>query len=702
MDLIKKLQVHENSKKMVTKTEAQGEAKANLMERGGPSNAKKRKRPSGNDKGKKPAAAKPKFTGNCYNCGKPNHKANECRNPKREDKGDKGKKKDSANMAEKEVTDMDMCAMVFEANVVDKSKDRFVDTGATCHVCADKSAFSTYTPVEGRKLHMGNSASSEVAGTGIVVLKLTSGRELKLKDVLHVPDIRKNLISDSLLVSNQFRIVFESDKVVLSKFGKYLGKGYLENGLFKMSVMVVSREGEFAMNEKATTSSYIVECSNLWHLRLGHANLKAIKRLVNLNLLNIEKFDSNKRCEICVEAKMAKLPFPSVERNTAPLDLIHTDVCDLKFVQTRGGKKYFITFIDDCTRFCYVYLLRSKEEALDAFKLYKNEVENQLSTRIKAIRSDRGGEYVAPFEQLCADSGIIHQTTTPYSPQSNGIAERKNRTLKEMMNAMLISSGLPQNMWGEAILSANHILNKIPHKTKDQTPYEMWKGHKPSYKYLKVWGCLAKVGVPEPKKMRIGPITVDCIFIGYAHNSAAYRFLIHKSEVPDMSEGVTIESRNAVFFENIFPCRDKEEVRTNKRPHEDVEDAGTSTQESEEPRRSKRAKVYKTFGLDFITYVLEDEPKSIKDALSRPDAPLWQEAINSEIDSILQNHTWELVDLPKGCKTLGCKWILKRKYKADGSVDKYKARLVAKGFKQKEGYDFFDTYSCTHRSCCCA
>lgn len=84
---------------------------------------------------------------------------------------------------------------------------------------------------------------------------------------------------------------------------------------------------------------------------------------------------------------------------------------------------------------------------------------------------------------------------------------------------------------------------------------------------------------------------------------------------------------------------------------------------------------------------------SIKDALLRPDAPLCQEAINSEIDSILQNHTCELVDLPRGCKILECKWILKRKYKADGSIDKYKVRLVAKGFKLIEGYDFFDTYS---------
>ena len=94
-----------------------------------------------------------------------------------------------------------------------------------------------------------------------------------------------------------------------------------------------------------------------------------------------------------------------------------------------------------------------------------------------------------------------------------------------MMNAMLISSGLPQNIWGEAILSSNYLLNKVPRKKEEKTPYELWKGKRPSYKYLQVWGCLAKVDVPTLKKMKIGPKTVDCIFICYAHNSNAYRFL---------------------------------------------------------------------------------------------------------------------------------------------------------------------------------
>ena len=180
-------------------------------------------------------------------------------------------------------------------------------------------------------------------------------------------------------------------------------------------------------------------------------------------------------------------------------------MCDLKLVQIKGGERYFITFIDNCTRFCYLYLMRSKDEAIKKFKIFKSEVENQLSKKIKVLRSDRGGEYESPFKELCAENGIIHQTVAPYSPQSNGIAERKNRTLKEMMNALLINSGLPQNLWGEAVLTANHILNRLPHKKLEKTPYELWKGREPSFKYFKVWECLAKVIIPTLKKVRIGP-----------------------------------------------------------------------------------------------------------------------------------------------------------------------------------------------------
>mgnify|MGYP003702717001 FL=1 len=154
---------------------------------------------------------------------------------------------------------------------------------------------------------------------------------------------------------------------------------------------------------------------------------------------------------------------------------------------------------------------------------------------------------------------------------------------------------------------------------------------------------------------------MDCIFIGYAHNSSAYRFLVHKSEIPDIHRNTIMESRNACFFEHIFPCRTHERVprsleKFDKLASEDdhIDDSGDDQIEIlDEPRRSKSARISKSFGPDFLTYMVENEPQTLHEAVNSPESPLWKEAIKSEIDSILQNHTWELVDLPPGCKPLG-------------------------------------------------
>ena len=447
-DLIVRLRIEEDNRFSEKKSENLMESKAHVVE-GGYKTNKKRKFVNPNSSGGSNSGGNKRFNGKCFVCDKPGHRAKDCRNRKNQE--NKKRKTAFANVTEvanlsNGVNEMDLCAVISEVNLVGNPRSWWLDTGATSHTCSDKNMFTTYQlPDNEEQLFMGNSSTSKVEGKGKIILKMTSGKELTLTNVLHVPEIRKNLISGSLLSKNGFKMVFESDKFVLSKGGMYVGKGYLSKGLFKLNVMTVM---PITNNKNKASSSYLIESSNIWHGRLGHVSFNTIKRLINLDLIPSFTIDLGHRCEICIESKLTKTPFHSIERNSQILDLVHSDICDLKFVQTRGGKKYFITFIDDCTRFCYVYLLRSKDEALDAFKLYKNEVENQLSKKIKVLRSDRGGEYDTPFNLFCSEHGIIHQTTAPYSPQSNGVAEWKNRTLKEMMNAMLISSGLPQNMWG--------------------------------------------------------------------------------------------------------------------------------------------------------------------------------------------------------------------------------------------------------------
>ena len=137
---------------------------------------------------------------------------------------------------------------------------------------------------------------------------------------------------------------------------------------------------------------------------------------------------NTEKCKTCMLTKITKQPFPNVVRKSNVLDLIHSDICDFHSTPSIGNKKYVITFIDDYTRFCYVYLLHSKDEALDKFKIYKTEVELQLNNSVKCLRTDRGGEYMNP--QYFQSVGIIHETTAPYTPQQKGVAEWKSRVLK--------------------------------------------------------------------------------------------------------------------------------------------------------------------------------------------------------------------------------------------------------------------------------
>src|SRR5262249_26126395 len=280
--------------------------------------------------------------------------------------------------------------------------------------------------------------------------------------------------------------------------------------------------------------------------------------MVHLNLIPKFNVKSTDRCQICVQAKQPRKPFKSVERNTSVLELVHSDLCEGNVIHSRGGKRYFITFIDDYSKFCTLYLIRTKDEALSRLMAFKALAENQTGKDLKRLRSNRGGEYTSNVvHKFCEQNGIIHELIAPYSPESNGVAERKNRTLLDMVNSMICSSGLPENLWGEALLTACHVLNCVPPRSQQKSPFEIWFNMKPDYSHLRVWGCLAKIKIPENKKRKIGPKTVDGVFVGYAENSIAYRFLIIKSDINGISENTIVEFGDAVFFEDIFPMKSK-------------------------------------------------------------------------------------------------------------------------------------------------
>nr|AAT81746.1 integrase core domain containing protein [Oryza sativa Japonica Group]ABF96757.1 retrotransposon protein, putative, Ty1-copia subclass [Oryza sativa Japonica Group] len=559
-DLIGSLGVEEKARAKDNRhKKVEGGSSANMVQKKNPhaSHNNKKVKPDGKPKAttnfKK--KGKGKANGDCFVCGKSGHWAKDC--PKRKDRK-------SANMVISKGGETSGYGKLLPTVLsVFHSSDWWVDTGANIHVG------------RGSSLSMGNGSLAAVHGVGMVDLKLTSGKTVQLKNVQHVLSIKKNLVSGSLLCREGFRLVFESNKCVVSKYGTFVGKGYDRGGLFR-----------FSLDDM---------CNN--HNVVNHIS------------------ENGSKCHTCVQSKQSRKPHKASEaRNLAPLELVHFDL-----------------------------------KALHYFKTYKAEVENQLERKIKRLRSDRGGEYFSnEFASFCEEFGIIHERTPLYSPQSNGVAERKNRTLTEMVNAMLDTTGLSKEWWGEAVLTACHVLNKILMKHKDVTPFEEWERKKLNLSYLRTWGCLAKVSVPIAKKRKLGPNTVDCVFIGCAIHSVGYRFLIVNSGVPDMRVGTIIESRDATFFENEFPM--KHTPRTSSQetviPHEHFAPIEHNDQTPEgnpeednivDTRKSKRQRVAKSFGDDYIVYLVDDTPRTIEEAYSSPDAYYWKEAVRSEMDSIMSN-----------------------------------------------------------------
>ena len=158
-----------------------------------------------------------------------------------------------------------------------------------------------------------------------------------------------------------------------------------------------------------------------------------------------------------------------------------------------SGKRYFISFVDDFSRKTWVYFLKEKSEVFKVFKKFRVMVEKETNKHIKAVRSDRGGEFTSTeFMKYCDEHGIRRFLTASYSPQQNGVAERKNRTILDMVRSMMKSKNMPKEFWAEAVQCAIYIQNRCPHaRLNGKTPQEVWSGQKPSVSHLKVFGSVA-------------------------------------------------------------------------------------------------------------------------------------------------------------------------------------------------------------------
>ncbi|KAK8559961.1 hypothetical protein V6N12_012772 [Hibiscus sabdariffa] len=380
---------------------------------------------------------------------------------------------------------------------------------------------------------------------------------------------------------------------------------------------------------------------------------------------------------LSLPSKMTKAPFTGKgERASDLLGLIHSDVCGPMNTQAR---------------------------ALEKFKEFKNEVQNQHGKSIKALRSDRGGEYLSQdFDELLKECGIVSQLSPPGTPQWNGVSERRNRTLLDMVRSMMSHTDLPTSFWGYALETAAFTLNRVPSKSVQKTPHEMWTGRRPNMSFMRVWGCQAYVKHQMSTKLQ--PKSQKCTFVGYPKETKGYYFYNSK-------ENKVFVARTGVFLEKDFLSykgngRNIELKEVQQQAHKPkVEETpqvveGNSTDLETQPlRRSTRERHEpERYGFLITTHgdvilVDQDEPKTYQEAVSSPDSEKWLEAMRSEMDFMSENQVWTLVEPPEGIKPIGCKWVFKKKTDMDGNVQTYKGRLVAKGFRQIHGVDYDETFS---------
>jgi transposase InsO family protein len=400
------------------------------------------------------------------------------------------------------------------------------DTGATSHMTPHRSWFTSYRP-HVVPIRVANDAVVYSAGVGDVILTPTNAAlcPCRLSRVLHVPDLQNNLFAVlHLTLHHEFRVVIEGSQLQFSQQGALCLTATVKDGTAYMDVKVAA-VAEAALASRAPLTR------SLWHRRLVHIGEAKIKQALKHALAQGLKVDSDNPiphiCVPCVHGKQHCDPFPAKasHRSKTPFERIHSDLHEVPCL-TSSSYRYWLTFIDDCSRYAWIYLLKHKSEAFNAFKLFKAMVEKQYDAVIRFFHEDKGGEYIGhKWDAFCGEHGIRREHTTRATPQQNGIAERKNRTLAEIVTAMLNEAKLPKSFCGEALATANKVLNMLPSAAlpPDTTLYEIIEKRKPDYAPLRVFGCRAFAHVGKDKRKSLDSHTTPCVFLGYPDNYRGWK-----------------------------------------------------------------------------------------------------------------------------------------------------------------------------------
>ena len=290
----------------------------------------------------------------------------------------------------------------------------------------------------------------------------------------------------------------------------------------------------------------------LWHCRFTHHHIADIRHLSEQIMVTGMKLNTKSLpepiCEPCLAGKMCANPFPSsTSHSTCPLEVVHSDVHQVPY-PTFSGYHYWVTFIDDYSRFRFVLPICTKLDVFNAFKQFKAFAENQCEQKIKTLHDDKGGEYMSnAMLKFTTKCGIERQHTVQARPQQNGVAKHTNRVLSERITAMLAESGLAMTFWDKKLATLVHVWNRCPTAALDNaTPYELWHGHKPDMSHFQVWGLTAYVHIQKDKHSALRPHYEKCMFIGYPDGYKGWKFYNPTTKCTIISEHIDFDEHTPI------------------------------------------------------------------------------------------------------------------------------------------------------------
>ncbi|CAJ2675725.1 unnamed protein product [Trifolium pratense] len=414
----------------------------------------------------------------------------------------------------------------------------YMDSGATSHMTGDGGNLTSYFNMS-NDITVGNGHHIPVIGCGHVSLP----NSLTLNNVLHAPKLIKNLVSvRKFTIDNDVSVEFDPFGFSVKDFqtGTLLMRCNSSGDLYP----IPTRPNTTTLPPTALAAS----STELWHSRLGHPGAPILNSLHRNKILLCNKFRNDFFCHSCPLGKQTKLPFyNSLSSTFMPFDIVHSDLWTSP-VLSSGGHRYYVLFLDDFTDFLWTFPISNKSQVHSIFLQFSTYIKTQFEREIKCFQCDNGKEYDnALFHKFCELNGMSFRFSCPHTSPQNGKAERKIRTINNIIRTLLAHASIPPVFWHHALQMATYLHNILPNKKLTlQSPTKILYQQDPSYSYLRVFGCLCYPLIPSNTRNKLQPRSTSCVFLGYPSNHRGYKCY-------ELSSRKIIISRHVIFEENTFP-----------------------------------------------------------------------------------------------------------------------------------------------------